>query len=68
MSNALINFHKVDGAPIGDDATLEDIADYYGEWLDELHISFVRGIGAELIPAVIGYLQSGEPGDHGPPI
>jgi len=36
MSNALINFHIEDGSPMGVDATLDDISDYYGEKIAKL--------------------------------
>jgi len=36
MSNALANFHIEDHSPAGNDATLNEIADYYGEQLYEM--------------------------------
>ena len=36
MSNALINYHIRDGEPVGSEATLEEISDYYGTKLEAL--------------------------------
>ena len=33
MSNALLNYHISDGQPMGEDANLYEIADYYGDLL-----------------------------------
>jgi len=36
MSNSIINYHILDGEPAGDGATLDEIADYYGDLLFEI--------------------------------
>ena len=33
MSNALLNYHISEGQPMGEDANLYEIADYYGNLL-----------------------------------
>ena len=36
MSHSLLNYHIIDGEPCGGDASLVEIAEYYGERLFEM--------------------------------
>ena len=62
MSNALINFHIEDGSPLGGDATLDDISDYYGEKIaklvDEvLRVRVALGRSHNIIRAFVNHFE-----------